>query len=117
MGNCIISKANIIKNKLIWVNTSPGQPFSSQKISLDLSNLSYIAIMMKLSTSSNTVETFFCRIGSNFISQVIDSGSYPHSVQRSIDVSADGINFGEGHYDAQAGNNSFCVPSHIYSLF
>ena len=90
---------------LLWTNPSPSASFAAQKISLDLSNYSFVFVV-----SSGSV---LVKVGAG--SAWIVSNVSPNLRLRSVTASATGVTFGAG-YQGSTQDNTNNIPIQIYGI-
>lgn len=90
---------------LLWTNPNPSASFAAQKISLDLSNYSFVFVV-----SSGSV---LVKVGAG--SAWIVSNVSPNLRVRSVAASATGVTFGAG-YQGSTQDNTNNIPTQIYGI-
>lgn len=116
----------IVKRDLLWTNPSPSAAFSSQTISLDLTNYDYIEIEFYHTVATQSVYKFEkCIKGGRSYVQIVNvtSSSY-ELISRAVTPNNSGVSFGGGadyKYNYSTGGTytdapAFLRPIKIYGI-
>lgn len=108
---------------LLWTNASPTSEFASQTISLDLSSYSVVEIEFKYSSTANPKCIEKIRKGESSRAAIVagasTSGAYISVVNRTVNVTTNGVAFGNGTFANLSGYSEgavYMVPTKIYGI-
>ena len=100
---------------LLWTNASSSSSFAAQTVSLDLSGYDIILIIGVFSANYNTVlAPVFSTVGEK--GQLIFVGQNGKVGSRDMTVTATGVQFDVGYYDATSDKNAYAIPLKIYGI-
>ncbi len=107
--------------ELLWENASPTSSFAAQMVALALSGYTRIKIEYTPSTSSTHSGVWMVELPVGTDTTL--NGCYYYFVERSVTISAEGVNFGDGRrYEGTYGSStltnytSACCPLKIWGM-